>query len=105
MVAVRLWITDTRIISLRFRKSKADIQVAESLDQHRGPKTIGDIVSQICSTMLGFIETSFDNLDEEMYLLEARVLDNPDRQLRLEIGSAKNRHYISALYFTSARCN
>ena len=103
MVAVRLWITDTRIISLRFRKSKAVMQVSESLDQHRGPKTIGDVVVLICSTILGFIETSIDALDEQMYELESRVLDNPDRQLRIEISELRKKAILFRRYIAPQR--
>lgn len=100
MVAVRLWITDTRIISLRYRKSKAVMQVAESLDQKRGPKTIGDTFALICSTLFSYIENSIDTLDETIGRLESRVLDEPDRQLRRDIAEVRKaaillRRYIA----------
>lgn len=100
MIAVRLWITSTRIISLRYRKSKAVMQVSESLDHNRGPKTIGDTITSICSTLFGYIDTSIGNLYEKMDLLESRVLDQPDRQLRINISEVRKsaillRRYIA----------
>lgn len=100
MTAVRLWITDTRIISLRYRKSKALMQVADSFDQKRGPKTIGDTFTQICATVFGYIENSINKLDEKIDILESRVLDNPDRQLRRDISEVRKsaillRRYIA----------
>lgn len=100
MVAVRLWITDTRIISLRFRKSKAIMEVAESFDQKRGPKTIGDTFATISSKLIAYIENGIDQLDEKIGLLESRVLDEPDRQLRRDIAEIRKsaillRRYIA----------
>lgn len=100
MIAVRLWITPTRIISLRYRKSKALMQVAESLDQKRGPKSIGDIFSSICTNLFGYIENSINLLDEEIDILETKVVDEPGRQLRLEIAETRKsaimlRRYIA----------
>lgn len=100
MIAVRLWITENRVISLRFRKSRALMQVAEDFDRKHGPKNIGDIVSSISSNLLEYIEISIEKLNEKIDLLEARVLDEPDRQLRLDIAEVRKsaillRRYIS----------
>ncbi len=100
MVAVRLWVTNTRIISLRFRKSKAVMQIAESLDKGRGPKSIGELVTSICSTLFSYIQDSIDQLDEKIDLLESRVMDEPDRQLRHDISNIRKsaillRRYIA----------
>lgn len=103
MVAVRLWITTTRIISLRYRQSKAIMNVATSLDQKRGPKTIGDTVALICTTLLGYIETSIDKLDEKIDQLESQVLDNPDRQLRRDISDVRKSAILFKRYITPQR--
>lgn len=100
MIAIRLWITDTRIISLRYRKSKALMQVADSFNRNRGPKTIGDTVTQISATVLSYIENSINKLDEKIDSLESRVLDEPDRQLRRDISEVRKsaillRRYIA----------
>lgn len=85
MIGVRLWITEKRIISLRYRKSKAVMFVSDSLDQKRGPKTIGGILTAISANLFNFIENSIDQLNEKMDLVESRIVDEPDRQLRQDI--------------------
>jgi zinc transporter len=100
MVAVRLWITEKCMVSLRYRKSKSLMDVAASFDQKRGPRDVGDIFSAICSTLFQHIENGIDQLDEKMSLLESRVLDKPDRQLRRDISEVRKsaillRRYIS----------
>lgn len=100
MVAVRLWITESRIISLRYRKSKAVMHVAESLDQRKGPKTVGDIFTLISSNLFNYIEGSIDKLDEKIDLLESRVLDEPDRQLRRDISDVRKTAIVLRRYIT-----
>lgn len=100
MMAVRFWINDKLMISLRYRRSKAVMQVAETLDKKMGPKNIGGVFSQINSTILShmttIISTHYERIDE----LEENVLDNPDRQLRIDIADVRKsaillRRYIS----------
>jgi len=100
MVAVRLWASEKRLISLQYRKSKALMQVSESINTHRGPKTIGDIVTSISAKVFDYIEGSISLLDERMDLIESRILDEPDKQLRQDISEIRKsaimlRRYIA----------
>lgn len=89
MVAVRLWVTDNRVISLRYRRSRAVMKVSENLSKGRGPKTVSDIVTSICSLLFNFIETTISKLDDAMDDLESRVVENPDKQLRKDIAEIR----------------
>lgn len=100
MIAVRLWITATRIVSIRYRRSRAVMQVADSLDQNIGPKTIGDVFAQICSSLLSFIENAINNLYDKLDDLEDCVLDNPNRQLRKDISEARKSAILLRRYIT-----
>jgi zinc transporter len=100
MVAVRLWANEKRLISLRYRKSKALMKVSDSIVANRGPKSIGDIVTSISARMFSYIEISIGLLDERMDLIESRILDNPDKQLRQDISEVRKsaimlRRYIA----------
>lgn len=85
MVAVRFWITDRLMISTRFRKLKAVSETSENLTRGLGPKTIGDIFTQISVAMLGFIENTIGQLHDSVDDLESRILQEPDRELRQNI--------------------
>lgn len=98
MIALRMWITDERIISLRYRKSKTLMQVANSLDKNKGPKTIGDIFTTMTSTLFNYIERSIDKLDEKIDLLESQVVDGPGRQLRLDIAEVRKSAILLKRY-------
>ena len=98
MIAVRLWISGQRIISLRYRRSKALMQVAESLDKGKGPLTVGDIFTQISSALFGFIEINIDNLYEQLDQLETRVMETPDRNLRHDIAEVRKSAILLRRY-------
>lgn len=100
MIAVRLWVTDQRIISLRYRRSKALVDVADSLDRNRGPKTIGEIVTTISAKLFNHIEQNINELNDRVDDLESNVIDHPDRQLRKDILNVRKaaiqlRRYIA----------
>lgn len=100
MIAVRLWVTEKRLISLRYRKSMALMKVSETLDHGRGPKGIGDIITSISSLLFGHIETAISKIDDNMDDLEARVVEQPDKQLRKDIADIRKsaillRRYIA----------
>ena len=100
MIAVRLWITEKRLISLRYRKSRALMMVAENLDQGRGPKSIGDIVASTSALLFHYMETTISQLDDSMDDMESRVVDEPDRKLRQDIAHIRKsaillRRYIA----------
>ena len=100
MIAVRLWVSDKRLISLRYRKSRALMTVSENLDKSRGPKSIGEVVVSIAALLFAHMETAISELEEEMDNLEARVVDEPDKQLRQDIATIRKtaillRRYIA----------
>ena len=103
MIAVRLWITDNYLVSLRYRKSKALMEVAESLGKNRGPKTIGEIFSSISFGLFTYIENGIDTLDEKISKLESQVLDEPSKQLRYDIAKVRKSAIMVRRYIAPQR--
>ncbi len=103
MVAIRLWVTDTQLISLRYRRSKAVMDVAGKLDAGKGPGTIGGIISEICTQLLAYIEVSIDQLDDQMDSLETQVLDKPGRTLRHSIAEVRKSAILLRRYVAPQR--
>lgn len=89
MIAVRLWINQNRIVSLRYRKSRSLMEVAEKLDAGKGPKTLGEVFVSISATLLHYIgqnvETLYDQLDE----MESGLLGKPSRGMRQKIADVR----------------
>ncbi len=98
MIAIRLWVTATRLISLRYRKSRAVEQVADSFNKKHGPKTVGDIFAAICFKMFCDIEIGVNTLEDKIALLESQVLEKPDRQLRINISDVRKSTILMRRY-------
>lgn len=98
MVAVRFWINQDRIVSLRYRRSKSVMTIAEALSKGKGPKTIGDTLAQICTTMFEYIENTIAEMYDRIDQLESDVLEGPDRQLRKDIADVRKSAILLRRY-------
>ena len=82
MVSIRLWITENKIISARYRKLKAIGDIEENIKLNKGPKNVGDFVCMLINALFKRIEPSLIKLDDETDLVEEKILDNADIKLR-----------------------
>ncbi len=98
MIGVRLWISKDRLVSLRYRKSRALMEVAGQLDQGRGGQSLGDVVSMICARLFSFIEHTISTLNEGLDEVEAQMLDNPQRQFREHISDIRKSAILLRRY-------
>ncbi|BFM07429.1 zinc transporter ZntB [Halioxenophilus aromaticivorans] len=89
MVGVRIFVVENKIVSLHYRRSKALMQVAQSLDDGKGPATIAGILSQISSLLIDYIEASIEQLDDQLDQLETEVLESPGPTLRHDIAEVR----------------
>jgi len=103
MIGVRLWFTHSRLISLRYRKSKAVMQVAQSLDDGKGPNNIGEILSNIGGLLIEFIENGIDQLDDRLDSLETLVLEDPGKTLRHDISEVRKKAILIRRYLAPQR--
>ena len=82
MVSIRLWVTNNKIISARYRKLKAIGDIEDSIKSQKGPRNTGEFIFMLINALFTRIEPSVINLDEETDLIEEQILDNPDIKLR-----------------------
>jgi zinc transporter len=85
MVSIRLWVTNNKIISARYRKLKAIGDIEDSIKSQKGPRNTGEFIFMLINALFTRIEPSVLNLDEETDLIEEQILDNPDIKLREKI--------------------
>ncbi len=86
MVSLRMWLDDTRIITMRHRKVNAIKAVKASLDVGKGPTCVGDFLCDTIDQMLDRITFVVDDIDD-------RVAESEDQALRAE--SFELRHRIA----------
>ena len=100
MVSIRLWVDQSRIISVRRRRLKAVTDIREKMEQGKGPKSTGDLLTQLIGRLFERMEPVFSSLDEALDNIEEGVMEEPDAKFRQEITSIRKqaiefRRYIA----------
>jgi zinc transporter len=103
MVSIRLWIDEHRIISVRRRKLKAVTDIRERLLQGKGPKSPGELLSQLVGRLLERMEPIFSELDEELDDIEEEVMESPDSKSRSEITAIRKQAIMFRRYIAPQR--
>lgn len=85
MLSMRLWVDESRIVSLRRRRIRAVEDVKASLEAGTGPKDAGAFVAALCYRLIERTEPFVVRLDEAMDDLEERVISGADIELRRDI--------------------
>ena len=78
MISIRLWIDQSRIISIQRRNLKAVRDIRERLTSGTGPKNSGDFIAALTGRLFERMEPVFSDLDNRLDVLEGQAIDNPD---------------------------
>ncbi len=103
MVAIRLWISPDRIISVRYRMLKTVQDIAARLRAGKGPKDVGSIVSLLCSRVLERIDPVLGQLDDDTDNIEERLIDSVDSTLRKNITEVRKKAILFRRYIAPQR--
>jgi zinc transporter len=95
MVSIRLWIEETRIISVRLRRLLSVDDLRSAIDQGHGPTDPGDFVLALSDRLASRIAGVVADIDDEVDSLQDQVLEAESRHLRTELN--KLRRVIIAL--------
>ena len=74
MVSVRMWVEESRCISMRVRRLAAMTEVADQLRAGNGPCDAGDLLHEITERLLDRIEGVVHDVEDRTDDLEERVL-------------------------------
>jgi zinc transporter len=94
MVSIRLWLEESRIISVRIRKLLSVDDVRASLERGNGPTGVGDFVVHLADRLVSRMAGVIGDVDDEVDRLQDRVLETESRQLRSELNQIR-REIIS----------
>lgn len=89
MVAVRLWIDATRIVTSRRRRVLAIDDLRRSLETGDGPKNQGEFIEDLCDRLTFRMGTIISDLDDEFDALEEKILTEQDYELRQNIADIR----------------
>lgn len=100
MVAIRMLLSEHRIITMRYRRVMAIADIREALDAGRGPCGTGDFLSMAAERIADRMGDVVAQLDDQADELEDSVLTAEGRELRgqlanLRRGAISLRRYIA----------
>lgn len=91
MVSVRLWIDESRIISVRMRRLRAILDIEAKLKNGRGPKNSADFITMLTTRLFERMEPTINKLHETIDELEQIIMDTPDLSIREDILSIRKK--------------
>ena len=103
MVSVRLFIDQSRIISLQMRKVRAILSIEDSLQKGKGPKDAGKFLSQLVTQLTGRFEKVLAELDESADDVEEKLLADADVALRQDIAAIRKKAIIFRRHMSPQR--
>lgn len=103
MVSVRMWIFGNNIVSVRWRRLKAVIDIRERLENGRGPKNAGDFLTSLITRLFERMEPVLQNLDDQLDILEERVMENPNVEDRQDITTLRKQAILFRRYIAPQR--
>jgi len=103
MVSIRLYVDSHRIVSVRRRRLKAIWDIADRLDEGRGPKNSGEFVSQLVIRMFERMQPVLTALDEATDDVEEGLLEDADNKQREAIVDVRKKAIIFRRYMAPQR--
>jgi zinc transporter len=98
MVSLRIWIDQSRIITIQRRDVKAVKDIQERINNQKSPKNAGDFLCLLLNRLFVRIEDFLINLDEKTDDIETEIIDNPTQKLRENIVNIRRQAIIFRRY-------
>jgi zinc transporter len=103
MVAIRMWIEPTRIVTLRHRRIAAAKELWESLRAGRGPAGPADFLIKMCESILGLIGDLASGIDDTVDELEDDALTEHREELRTKLAQVRRQAIALRRYVAPQR--
>ena len=91
MVAVRLWLDDTRIIGTRLRRHMWETDMLEAIEDGEGPVSCADFLATITDLMVGRITDVVEDLEEQVAELEETMLEQKSATVRGQLADLRRQ--------------
>ncbi|MHC5011088.1 MAG: zinc transporter ZntB [Planctomycetota bacterium] len=103
MVALRLWIEETRVVSVRRRPVAAIRDLRDQLEKGRGPRTSGDVLTGLADAMVDRMSGVIADLEDAVGELEEEILTAERQELRARIGAVRRMAITLRRYLAPQR--
>jgi zinc transporter len=89
MVAIRLWVDENRVISLRRRKLMAEDDLDRAFRAGKGPTNSADLINHLTNAMMDRIDAVVDDLEGQLDDAEDRMEEANLTGVRIRIGEIR----------------
>lgn len=103
MVALRMWVEESRIITMRHRKVTAIDDIKNALLGNKGPQSVSDFVVEVCSLITGRITEVVSGLVDKADELEDMLLSKESHELRTELSGLRRQAIALRRYIAPQR--
>lgn len=91
MVAIRIWIEENRVISVRRRPVVSVEDIVEDLSHGDGPKNSGEFLTHLVDKLANRIGDFVNGLDDELSVVEENIEEMGATELRHSLGSLRRQ--------------
>lgn len=103
MISLRLWFEGRRLISAS-RYALQTVQLtARNLENGTGPHSLPELLLALIDGLSERTDELIESIEEQIDSLEARLLEEPDRHLRVEIGQVRRAIIVIRRYLAPQR--
>lgn len=103
MVSIRLWIEQSRLISLRRHHLMAVEDLKEAIGRGLGPTNSSEFAVALCDRLLARMGGVLEELEDEVDALQDEVLHAESHQLRPKLAGARRRAIAMRRYLAPQR--
>ncbi len=89
MISIRLWIDDTRIVTLRHRRVMAIDDLRQAVESGSGPTCSGDFLEKLSDRLVNRMGTVISDIDDSVDALEDEVITKQSDELRRKIAELR----------------
>jgi zinc transporter len=103
MVALRLWLEESRIITTRKRDMLSVNDIITKLAIGKGPVSTADFLAYLCEHMILRMGDTIDDTEEQIAMIESRLLAESEKELRFEISELRRQIITIRRYLAPQR--
>ncbi|MBN2644045.1 MAG: zinc transporter ZntB [Desulfuromonadaceae bacterium] len=100
LISLRIWADKRCVITARRYRFRSTEEVKEQLLQGTGPRTVAELLVELCGRLTGYLNQGIDDFEEQADLLEEQPMEEENRALREGLSELRRqiahiRRYVS----------
>lgn len=91
MVALRIWVEQGRVVTVRMRKVMAIQTIQQDIESQRGPKSEADILVSLAEKLVERMGPVINDLEDDVGDLEEEIISQESRETRIKLSSLRRQ--------------